>query len=95
MGGGRRVVLRVWDIELFFQWINQHVRSKTFHGACDNAVKTHIWIAVSVYVLIAIVGMRFRLEAWLANLRQLISVTVFEKIEVKSALFDDTTLGPI
>ena len=75
-----------WQVELFFKWIKQHLRIKTFYGTSDNAVKTQIWIAVSVYVLIAIVRKRLGLEASLYTLLQVISVTVFEKIGIKSAL---------
>lgn len=75
-----------WQVELFFKWIKQHLRIKTFYGTSENAVKTQIWIAVSVYVLIAIVRKRLGLEASLYTLLQVISVTVFERITIKSAL---------
>jgi IS4 transposase len=71
-----------WQVELFFKWIKQHLRIKQFYGTSENAVKTQIWIAVSVYVLVAIVRKRLGLEASLYTLLQVISVTVFEKIEV-------------
>jgi transposase len=74
-----------WQVELFFKWIKQHLRIKRFYGTSENAVKTQIWIAVAVYVLIAIVRKRLNLEASLYTLLQVISVTVFEKIELRTA----------
>jgi hypothetical protein len=74
-----------WQVELFFKWIKQHLRIKQFYGTSENAVKTQIWIAVSVYVLVAIVRKRLKLEAPLYTLLQVISVTVFEKIEIQTA----------
>ena len=68
-----------WQVELFFKWIKQHLRIKSFFGTSDNAVKTQIWIAVAVYVLIAIVKKRLCLEASLYTILQTISVTAFEK----------------
>ena len=68
-----------WRVELFFKWIKQHLRIKQFYGTSENAVKTQIWIAVSVYVLVAIVRKRLRLEASLYTLLQVFSVTVFKK----------------
>jgi hypothetical protein len=76
----------LWQVQLFFKWIKQHLRIKNFYGTSDNAVKTQIWIAVSVYVLIAIVRKRLAQETSLYTLLEVISVTVFEKIPVKSAL---------
>jgi hypothetical protein len=76
-----------WQVELFFKWIKQHLRIKRFYGTSENAVKTQIWIAVSVYVLVAIVRKRLGLEASLYPLLQVISVTVFEKMPLRSALF--------
>jgi hypothetical protein len=75
-----------WQVELFFKWIKQHLRIKQFYGTSENAVKTQIWIAVSVYVLVAIVRKRLRLEASLYTLLQVFSVTVFEKMSIQSAL---------
>jgi len=75
-----------WQVELFFKWIKQHLRIKRFYGTSENAVKTQIWIAVSVYVLVAIVRKRLRLQASLYTLLQVFSVTVFEKIPIQSAL---------
>jgi hypothetical protein len=75
-----------WQVELFFKWIKQHLRIKQFYGTSENAVKTQIWIAVSVYVLVAIVRKRLRLEASLYTFLQVISVTSFEKVKIQSAL---------
>jgi hypothetical protein len=76
-----------WQVELFFKWIKQHLRIKRFYGTSENAVKTQIWIAVSVYVLVAIVRKRLKLEASLYTLLQVFSVTVFERIEMQTAFF--------
>ena len=73
-------------MELFFKWIKQHLRIKQFYGISENAVKTQIWIAVSVYVLVAIVRKRLRLEVSLYTLLQVLSVTVFEKMPIQSVL---------
>ncbi len=75
-----------WQVELFFKWIKQHLRIKRFYGTSENAVKTQIWIAVSVYVLVAIVKKRLNLEASLYTLLQILSVTLFEKMPIESAL---------
>ena len=75
-----------WQVELFFKWIKQHLRIKQFYGPSDNAVKTQIWIAVSVYVLVAIVKKRLALEASLYTLLQIFSVTLFEKMPMPQAL---------
>jgi hypothetical protein len=75
-----------WQVELFFKWIKQHLRIKQFYGTSENAVKTQIWIAVSVYVLVAIIRKRLKLEASLYTLLQIISVTMFEKLPLPSAL---------
>lgn len=68
-----------WQIELFFKWIKQHLRIKAFYGTSDNAVKTQIWIAVSTYVLVAIIRKRLHLELNLYTILQILSVTLFEK----------------
>ena len=68
-----------WQVELFFKWIKQHLRIKAFYGTSENAVKTQIWIAVSVYVLVAIVRKRLGLEISLYQILQIFSVTLFEK----------------
>jgi hypothetical protein len=68
-----------WQIELFFKWIKQHLRIKAFYGNSDNAVKTQVWIAVSVYVLAAILKKELRSELSLAEILQILSVNTFEK----------------
>jgi hypothetical protein len=73
-------------VELFFKWIKQHLRIKAFYGTSENAVKTQIWIAVSIYVLIAIVRKRLGLQANLYQILQILSVTLFEKVPILQAL---------
>ena len=75
-----------WQVELFFKWIKQHLRIKAFYGTSENAVKTQIWIAVSVYVLVAIVRKRLGLEASLYQILQILSLTLFEKAPILWAL---------
>jgi len=75
-----------WQIELFFKWIKQHLRIKSFFGTTENAVKTQIWIAVSVYVLIAIIKKRLHLEASLYTILQILSVTIFERLPLLQIL---------
>jgi hypothetical protein len=75
-----------WQVELFFKWIKQHLRIKAFYGTSENAVKTQIWIAVSVYVLVAIVRKRLGLEASLYQILQILSLTLFEKAPILCAL---------
>jgi Transposase DDE domain len=75
-----------WQVELFFKWIKQHLRIKRFYGTSENAVKTQIWIAVSVYVLVAIVKKRLNLETSLYTLLQILSLTLFEKMPMLHAL---------
>src|SRR6201998_644337 len=75
-----------WQVELFFKWIKQHLRIKAFFGTSENAVKTQIWIAVSVYVLVAIIRKRLRLEASLYQILQILSITLFEKTPILQAL---------
>jgi hypothetical protein len=75
-----------WQVELFFRWIKQHLRIKSFFGTSENAVKTQIWIAVSVYVLVAIVRKRLGLQASLYQILQILSVTLFEKVPILRAL---------
>lgn len=74
-----------WQVELFFKWIKQHLRIKRFYGTSENAVKSQIWIAVSVYVLVAIIKKRLRLDASLYTLLQILSVTLFEKMPINQA----------
>lgn len=75
-----------WQIELFFKWIKQHLRIKAFYGTSENAVKTQIWIAVAVYVLVAIVKKRLQLEQSLYTILQILSVTCFEKTSIYQIL---------
>lgn len=74
-----------WQVELFFKWIKQHLRIKKFYGHSENAVKSQIWIAVSVYVLVAIVKKRLNLDASLYTLLQIFSLTLFEKMPIQQA----------
>jgi hypothetical protein len=75
-----------WQVELFFKWIKQHLRIKAFYGTSENAVKTQIWIAVSIYVLVAIVRKRLGVAASLYQTLQILSVTLFEKTPILCAL---------
>lgn len=77
-----------WQVELFFKWIKQHLRIKRFFGTSENAVKSQIWIAVSVYVLVAIVKKRLNLDASLYTLLQIFSVTLFEKMPLNKEFLD-------
>jgi hypothetical protein len=74
-----------WQVELFFKWIKQHLRIKAFYGTTDNAVKTQIWIAISVYVLVAIVKKELNLPQSLYSILQVLSVTLFEKTPILRA----------
>jgi hypothetical protein len=75
-----------WQVELFFKWIKQHLRIKAFYGTSENAVKTQIWIAVSIYVLVAVVRKRLGLEISLYQILQILSVSLFEKTPILQAL---------
>lgn len=75
-----------WQIELFFRWIKQHLRIKSFYGTSENAVKTQIWIAVSVYLLVAIIKKRLNLEMSLYTFLQILSVRAFEKMSILQVL---------
>ena len=75
-----------WQVELFFKWIKQHLRIKVFFGTSENAVKTQIWIAVSIYLLVAIVKKKLELPGSLYTLLQVLSVTLFEKMPISQAL---------
>jgi len=77
-----------WKVELFFKWIKQHLRIKSFFGTTENAVKTQIWIAVSVYVLVAIIRKRLNLDVSLYTILQILSVTLFERMPLYQALTD-------
>ena len=79
-----------WQVELFFKWIKQHLRIKKFYGTSENAVKTQIWIAVSVYVMVAIIRKRLKLDVSLYTLMQVFSVTVFEKASIESMILQTT-----
>jgi len=71
-----------WKVELFFKWIKQHLRIKAFYGTTENAVKTQIWIAISVYVLVAIVKKQLKLDISLYTFLQILSLTLFEKVNI-------------
>jgi len=75
-----------WQIELFFKWMKQHLRIKAFYGTSENAVKTQIWIAVSIYVLVAIIKKRLKLESSLYTILQILSISLFEKEQLPQAL---------
>ena len=81
-----------WQVELFFKWIKQHLRIKRFYGTSENAVRTQIWIAISVYVLVAIIKKQLKLDVSLHTLLQILSVTLFEKLSLQQALAD---IGPV
>ena len=71
-----------WQVELFFKWIRQHLRIKVFYGTSENAVKTQIWIAVSIYVLVAIARKRLRLEKSLYQILQIFSIGSLERVPI-------------
>ena len=75
-----------WQVELFFKWVKQHLRIKVFYGTTENAVKTQIWIAVSIYVLVAIIKKRLNLSASLYEILQILSLTMFERIPLDQLL---------
>ena len=79
-----------WQVELFFKWIKQHLRIKAFYGTSENAVKTQIWIAVSVYVLVAIIKKRLKIDQSLYTILQILSVSIFEKMPMYQALTNTT-----
>jgi len=81
-----RIYKQRWQVELFFRWVKMHLRIKAFYGISENAVKIQIWIAVSIYVLIAIVRKRIGLEASLFQILQILSLTLFEKTPILQAL---------
>lgn len=80
-----------WKIEVFFKWIKQHLKIKSFWGQSENAVKTQVWIAVSVYVLVAIAKKRFMLKQSLYEVLQVLSICIFEKMPINQ-LFQETHL---
>jgi len=75
-----------WQVELFFKWIKQHLRIKSFYGTSENAVKTQIWIAVSIYVLVAIIKKELKLDRSLNDILQILSITLFEKSPIYQVL---------
>jgi len=75
-----------WQVELFFKWIKQHLRIKSFYGTSENAVKTQIWIAISVYVLVAIIKKQLKIDLSLYTILQIFSITLFEKMPILQAL---------
>ena len=75
-----------WQVELFFKWIKQNLRIKAFYGTSENAVKTQIWIAVTVYLLVAIMKKRLQIEASLYTILQVLSVSSFERVELNQLL---------
>jgi len=77
-----------WQVELFFKWIKQHLRIKSFYGTSENAVKTQIWIAVSIYVLVAIIKKELKLDRSLNEILQILSITLFEKSPIYQVLSD-------
>jgi hypothetical protein len=84
-----------WQVELFFKWIKQHLRIKAFYGTTENAVKTQVWTAISVYVLVAIIKKELKLETTLYEILQILSVTLFEKTPLFQALSSRFTRNPI
>ena len=83
-----------WQVELFFKWIKQHLRIKAFFGTSENAVKSQVWIALSTYVLVAILRKRLRLEASLYQLLQILSLTLFERTPINQLLSEDPLTEP-
>jgi len=79
-----------WQVELFFKWIKQHLRIKAFYGTSENAVKTQIWIAISVYVLVAIMKKHLQIDLSLYTILQILSITLFEKVPILQVLTADT-----
>lgn len=77
-----------WQIELFFKWIKQHLRIKVFYGTSMNAVKTQIWVAITVYVLVAIIKKKLKIDASLYTILQIFSVTTFDQIPIEHILKD-------
>jgi hypothetical protein len=89
-----------WQIELFFKWIKMHLKIKSFYGTSENAVKTQIWIAITVYVLVAIIKKKLKIELSLYTILQILSISIFEKIPILQALTEPDykykiTSGPI
>ena len=83
-----------WQVELFFKWIKQHLRIKAFYGTSENAIKTQIWIAISIYVLVAIVKKELKLDHSLYTILQILSVTLFEKEPILQLLTNNDYMNP-
>lgn len=83
-----------WRVELFFKWIKQHLRIKAFYGTSENAVKTQVWIAISVYVLVAILKRELKVERSMCEILQILSVTLFEKTPIFQALSGEIRQNP-
>ena len=75
-----------WQVEIFFKWIKQHLRIKSFYGTSENAVKTQIWIAISAYVLVAILRKRLEINRDLYTILQILSISLFEKVPIYQSL---------
>ena len=84
-----------WRVEIFFKWIKQHLRIKSFYGTSENAVKTQIWIAISTYVLVAIMKKRLKIDLSLYTILQILSISLFEKIPILQALTADDYMNTI
>jgi len=84
-----------WRVEIFFKWIKQHLRIKRFYGTSENAVKTQVWIAISTYVLVAIMKKRLKIDLSLYTILQILSITLFEKMSILQALTPDNYTGQI
>jgi len=84
-----------WRIEIFFKWIKQHLRIKKFYGTTENAVKTQIWIAVSTYVLVAIMKKRLKIDLSLYTILQILSISLFERMPILQALTADNYTNKI
>ena len=84
-----------WQVELFFKWIKQHLRIKAFYGTSENAVKTQVWIAISVYVLVAIIKKRLKIELSLYTFLQILSLTLFEKMPLHQAFSPSNYINEI
>ena len=82
-----------WQVELFFKWIKQHLRIKRFYGTSENAVRTQIWIAISVYVLVAIIKKQLKLDSSLHTLLQILSLTLFEKLPLQQVVAETTLVN--
>jgi IS4 transposase len=80
-----------WEVETFFKWIKQHLRMKSFFGTSPNAVKTQVWIAISAYVMIAIIRKRLNINLSLYTILQILSVSLFEKVHIYQLLTDNQT----